>query len=214
MNLKAKSNLLGSFPFTLSLLFTVFTLNIHPAYTQDTLTISQQNEMLSNRIIPWNPGLVGGIPDVPVVANVKTFGAVGDGKTDDTMAFRSAIAAVTNGAILIPAGEYRLTGELLITTSIVLRGEGADKTRLIFDMVDNGVPLRFWRYTQDWQFIRIVAGHEAGSTMLTLEDTSSLAVGDFVDLVRDNDPEVMYTNPTWNIDWAIDAVGQVVQIKA
>lgn len=73
------------------------------------------------------------IPDVPVVANVKDFGATGDGVTDDTRAFLEAIEATSNGAILIPAGRYVITWPLLIGKSnLVLRGESRDSTVLYF----------------------------------------------------------------------------------
>lgn len=49
------------------------------------------------------------IPNVPVVASVKAYGAVGDGVHDDTQAFIDAINAVETGAIDIPAGRYVLT---------------------------------------------------------------------------------------------------------
>ncbi len=71
------------------------------------------------------------IPDVPVVLNVRDYGAVGDGTTDDTDAFRQAIDAAEKGAVLVPAGRYVITGTLKIQKSdVVLRGEGPDKTVL------------------------------------------------------------------------------------
>ena len=73
------------------------------------------------------------IPELPVRANVKSFGAVGDGETDDTQAFRKALSAVSDGALLVPAGRYKITGVLKISKSrVVVRGEGADKTILYF----------------------------------------------------------------------------------
>lgn len=73
------------------------------------------------------------IPQVPVAASVKDFGAVGDGETDDSQAFIDAIAAVESGAILIPAGRYLINEPLLIRRShVVLRGESRDSTVLYF----------------------------------------------------------------------------------
>jgi hypothetical protein len=73
------------------------------------------------------------IPTPAVTANVKTFGAVGDGVTDDSDAFISAIAATSSGAISIPAGRYKITKILKITKSnLVLRGAGASQTTLFF----------------------------------------------------------------------------------
>src|SRR5688500_18188279 len=51
------------------------------------------------------------IPEPAVVADVKTHGAVGDGKADDTAAFVAAVkeAAAKGGAVNVPAGRYVLT---------------------------------------------------------------------------------------------------------
>lgn len=72
------------------------------------------------------------LPDVPPGVSVKAFGATGDGVTDDTAAFLKALAAVSHGAIEVPAGRYRITNILEITRSgVVLRGAGPDKTILV-----------------------------------------------------------------------------------
>ena len=73
-------------------------------------------------------------PELPVVADVTTFGATGDGITDDTEAFQAAIDQTEQGAIFIPEGRYRMTRPLYIEKShLVLRGESQDSTVLFFD---------------------------------------------------------------------------------
>ncbi len=73
------------------------------------------------------------IPDYPVTANVKSFGAKGDGNTDDTQAFKAAIAATASGAILAPAGRYKITDFITLDKpGVVLRGAGPDSTILWF----------------------------------------------------------------------------------
>lgn len=79
------------------------------------------------------------IPMVPVVANVTDFGADASDQEDDTAAFSAAIEHVTalprgkRGAILIPAGTYIISDVVRIAASgIVLRGEGPEKTRIVF----------------------------------------------------------------------------------
>ena len=73
------------------------------------------------------------IPTPPVKGNVRDFGAKGDGVTDDTAAFVRAVEAVNNGAILVPAGRYKITEVLYIRKpNVVLRGAGTDKTTLFF----------------------------------------------------------------------------------
>lgn len=71
-------------------------------------------------------------------ANVKDFGAVGDGVTDDTAAIQAAInyaqanisppglttASAGPGAVYFPAGAYKVTDQLLVTYKISVIGEG------------------------------------------------------------------------------------------
>lgn len=73
------------------------------------------------------------LPDPAVTHNLRDFGAVGDGRTDDTAALQRAIAAVDRGVILIPAGRYVITDIIEIRKpDVVLRGAGRDETVLFF----------------------------------------------------------------------------------
>jgi hypothetical protein len=66
------------------------------------------------------------------IKRVTDFGAKGDDMADDTAAFTTAIAE-TQGVLLVPAGRYVITKRLDIRKSnFVLRGEGIDKTTLLF----------------------------------------------------------------------------------
>lgn len=72
------------------------------------------------------------IPKVAEAANVRDFGAKGDGTTDDSAAFLAAIAKTKQGAIIVPAGRYRITRILEINKpGMVLRGDGADRSVLL-----------------------------------------------------------------------------------
>jgi hypothetical protein len=77
------------------------------------------------------------LPRLPVRTTVTRFGAVGDGVTDSTAAFRAAVDAVGRsggGAVLVPTGRYRLTGVIWMHHSrVVLRGAGRGRTTLYFD---------------------------------------------------------------------------------
>lgn len=63
------------------------------------------------------------------VVSVKDFGAKGDGTTDDTAAFASAIAGLpaTGGTLLAPAGTY-LTNFTIAKPHVVIRGDGRRST--------------------------------------------------------------------------------------
>lgn len=77
------------------------------------------------------------LPRPRVRANVRQFGAVGDGITDSTAAFNAAIEAVGRsggGTVLVPAGRYFLSGVVWMHHSgVVLRGAGRERTTLFFD---------------------------------------------------------------------------------
>ena len=62
--------------------------------------------------------------------NVKSFGAKGDGVTDDTSAVQAAIDSAGNKAIYFPAGVY-LVNIIIPRSGIVLFGDGKEATRLI-----------------------------------------------------------------------------------
>lgn len=57
--------------------------------------------------------------------NIRDFGAVGDGKTDDTIAIRSALAYVASkngGVIRFPIGEYLVTSALALPSGVTIEG--------------------------------------------------------------------------------------------
>jgi hypothetical protein len=64
--------------------------------------------------------------------NVKTFSAVGDGKTNDSIAFNNALKSLgeKGGTLLVPSGKY-LVGDLKIGSSTILEGTGVPRPVLI-----------------------------------------------------------------------------------
>lgn len=64
-------------------------------------------------------------PTTVFTHDVRTFGAKGDERTDDTKAFQSALDAAHKaggGIVFVPAGSYRLNGTLLIPRNVTLQG--------------------------------------------------------------------------------------------
>jgi hypothetical protein len=70
------------------------------------------------------------------VLNVRDYGAVGDGTTDDTAALTSALTAATAlggsvakaATVLIPPGEYRITSNVSVPANVTIRGAGIQST--------------------------------------------------------------------------------------
>lgn len=87
-------------------------------------------------------------PSGGIYYNVKDYGAVGNGTTDDTAAFNAAIAAAfvdadTGGTVYIPNGTYLITSTLSLlgvsllgqgNSSIIVGGSTASATTFISDM--------------------------------------------------------------------------------
>lgn len=172
-------------------------------------------EMTPERIPHWHPGIPGGIPEVPVRADVTKFGARGDGRADDTAAVQKAIDEIdAPGAVFLPEGTYLLTTTLRLRSGVVLRGAGRDRTHLRIECAKPesvGIDLAG---RQSGEAVPLGADVEAGTIALVVEQPHELRANQYVALVCDNDPQRLYTRPEWNTDWGRDAVGQVLRIEA
>jgi hypothetical protein len=79
--------------------------------------------------------------------NVRDFGAVGDGKADDSAAFAKALQAAMDagrGAVWVPAGEYRLAGQVKVEGSpaaLSLLGDGQGVSCLVCDNPEGALRL-------------------------------------------------------------------------
>jgi len=102
------------------------------------------------------------------VVNVKDFGAVGDGVTDDTAAIQAAINFAT-GIVSFPSGNY-LVSNLSITKNIQLIGQGSGTT-IIVNTTGNCITINF---TQD-QSNNVVI-----SNFNFVGINSSLIIGSFI----------------------------------
>lgn len=80
-------------------------------YRQEVETFRTETSELSTKVNKIDNGYI----------NVKAYGAVGDGATDDTQAFANAISqlGVKGNTVFIPNGVYKLTKTLAITKSNV-----------------------------------------------------------------------------------------------
>ena len=73
--------------------------------------------------------------------SVKDYGAVGNGTTDDTAAIQAAITANYGGEIYFPAGTYKITSGLTITSGIKLSGSGWGSVIKVDSTVTRFLPL-------------------------------------------------------------------------
>ncbi len=98
----------------------------------------------------------------PEVFNVKSFGAKGDGTTDDAAAIQTAIdaAGAVNGTVIFPAGTYLTLTELTGVSKITMIGEGG---------VGNTAELTAPGATR-------ITGKHTGSSVLSLKNTSGVKI--------------------------------------
>jgi hypothetical protein len=156
-------------------------------------TVSQA-QIDSGRRIDWsNVGIPGGIPGRSTVCATFSPGAT-------AAQINSAIAACSNGVVMLNAGTYTLSAGLDFAgkSNVTLRGAGPDQTVLVFTgsvgcvgfaasicvrnstgIWTGGVPSS---NTASW-----TDGYAKGTTQITLNNTAGLSVGSIIILDQRND---------------------------
>lgn len=151
------------------------------------------------------------LPSIVRGVSVVEFGAKGDGEADDTQAFLAAIAKVERGAIEVPAGRYRITNLLEISRpGVVLRGEGPDRSVLVFatplnDIRPNWGATTTGRRTSNYSWsggfvtlrgsfgsdtlARVVQPARRGEDTVEVDSTSRLRPGQEVEVYEADTPE-------------------------
>ncbi len=134
--------------------------------------------------------------------DVRSFGAVGDGKTDDTAAFQKALDAATQaggGTVLAPRGSYFFAGHLNVPNAVTLAGMW-ESVPAHNGLRDRGLP----RPTDDGTTFLVTegAGSEDGTSFLTLNTNSTLkgVVLYYPNQIADNVPQAY--------PWAISMRGK------
>lgn len=196
--------------FTLILLF--FALPLHAASPSELWGEHGEKWTPQSRLPDFShSGYRGGEaprPSPAAVTDVKKFGAIGDGKTDDTAAFLQAIAATKRGAVLIPDGRYLLTDTITIAKSgIVLRGAGTGRTVLVIPRSleqIHGAKTTAEGSKSNWAFLGgfievrgkdagrkltdVTTRAERGDNRLVLKSTANITPGVWVRLLMNDDP--------------------------
>lgn len=185
------------------------------------LLIVLSNPLLAEIIPPerrinWSPGIPGDVPDKTFVVNVLDYGATGDGRTDDSNAFINATRAIpaSGGLLVIPTGSYLIKKTLSVNKGVLFKGEGHDKTRLLFDLSGRGEScIDFVKYERgDW--VDVLQGYEKGSRTLYVRHPEKFSAGDFIEMQQENDPDIMYTQSNWKQSWSETAVGQICPLDS
>lgn len=126
------------------------------------------------------------------VFNVRDYGAVGDMATDDTAAFRLAMAAAADnggGVVYVPRGTYVLSNGFTLPENTEFRGDGNMLTQIIFDtsQYDNGeVPETMIYATDNFAIRDMYIWGTRLKTLVQNYERDSYAYKDYENIFIDN----------------------------
>ena len=166
--------------------------------------------ILAERRVDWQDALsTFSFSEPGLQLNVLDFGAVADGKTDNTAVVESMMAVAKGRAAIIffPKGKYFFASSLVLADSIVLKGEGPERSELIFDLNTPGEHAVKISGSAENRFVNLKGGYLKGSRKVLCDSASYFRAGDWF--------EMRQTNGSWNTvpaEWAKWSVGQVGRI--
>jgi hypothetical protein len=151
------------------------------------------------------------LPELRADVNLRDFGAVGDGKTDDTAAFQRAVKEAGGKVIAVPPGRYVITDIIDLTGSgTVLQGAGPQQTTLYVPLplekirsnmgaTTGGRPTSnyswsggiLWARGQEDSTLlaRVTAPARRGETELVVDRAERFEVGDTIRLDQQDDDQ-------------------------
>jgi hypothetical protein len=165
----------------------------------------------SSQRADWsNAGISGNIAEPSDIVDVKSFGAKGDGMTNDYNSIQGAINSLNgaSGVVFFSAGVYLVKSPLNLPSNIILRGESSEVSKLKFNLSSSGYDCIKIGNAQSSTFTPVNSGYTKESTSLTLTSTTEFQVGDYA--------EIRQKNGSWDIDpksYATYCVGQIVKIS-
>ncbi len=143
------------------------------------------------------------------VLDVTTFGATGNGVSNDLPAVQSAFAALSgqSGIVYFPPGNYIINGTINIPDSVVIKGASSGLTALIFNLGGvTGNCINVWK-PQTLPFYPVQDGYQKGSFKLVTDSAMIFNPGDYAELRQQNGS--WDTNPAF---WADYSAGQMLRV--
>ncbi|GEM_PF-834525 len=177
------------------------------------ISVSAKPEsFLADRTIDWSIAGVweNGVKGIPqrtqIFCNVRqgipgsSLIAYGDGVHDDTAALQAAIDLCPAGQVVyIPKGTYLVSGSLIVSKGIVLRGEVDAENNPLTEIVqtktlDSNSGTIMLRGVSGYPYseaVDVLSGFQKGSNTIVVSDASKFKVNDIVTLDELNDPELV-----------------------
>ncbi len=171
---------------------------------------TQAQTIPAYRTTDWTKaGLQDSVPSYNTVVDVMNFGADNTGATPSDAALQTAIASLngTPGVIYFPTGTYQFNQTVDMRDSLVLTGNGKDKSRLIFNLGHGFSNMFDFHGTIGSTVWDVAQPIEKDSNKIELNNTTGINTGDWLQLYGN---DVALTTSAW----AAGTVGQIVQVAA
>lgn len=135
-----------------------------------------------SRAIDWSASGVGSIPSRPDRCVTLTSSAT-------VAQINAALASCVPGeTVYLAPGTYTIAGMIEVPSHVTLRGAGANQTILNAVGSGGGFVVSLGSGEVPFQPMAITGGANAGSTRITLGDTSNLRAGVYLAIAEENDP--------------------------
>lgn len=164
-----------------------------------------------DRLLDWSSALKSYDYRIPAKEmNVRDFGAIGDGNSDDQPAIMKAIASLKGkpGSIYFPEGTYLLQNTVSLPDSVNLHGDGADRCELRFDLGKKNKNCIVISKNQSSPGISLESGYTKESVRLVCDSSFVFHEGDHAIIFQENG--------NWDdkpMRWAKNAIGQIIRIE-
>jgi hypothetical protein len=142
------------------------------------------------------------------VISVLSYGATGNGITDDSQAINAALLALggTGSTLYFPPGTYLINGFLSLPDSITLLGSGADSTILLFYAGEHHDALSVSGNAAG-SYVAVTGGYQKNSKQIMVADSNVFVPGDFAGIIQDGTQHMTSA-------WAMESLGQMVVIDS
>jgi hypothetical protein len=172
--------------------------------------VSFAQQIGNQRIINWNYAGNSEIEYPEIEFNVLDFGIDSSGTEDISQKLAELFKQVDEEGVIVnfPKGTYLIKNTIRIPENVVIRGEGAESTKLLADLPKSSSHVFNISNTCSGKDINIATDLIKGTKKIVVVDASSFSVDDIIEIEQDNSD--------WDIEpasWAKNAVGQLNQIE-
>ena len=172
--------------------------------------ISNSQVLSPSRAVDWSlAGIRTTYPIYMRTVNAKDYGASPESSaTVNNNALTNALSSLEKraGVIMFPSGIYNFNKSFYLPDSVVLKGESAQSTKLIFDLGKRDESIFNVTGKLFKTHVKLTKPALIGSSVIIVENSSSFFKNDFIKISL-NDSSLVFSS------WALRTVGQIVQVS-